>query len=475
MDVTRFKMTNIGQFAQVDIPLAPTSKTPSNVTVLVGNNGSGKTSILTSMGISLSWLVAACFNQQNTGSNIAGGLIKKGQTSGSLGIEVTGSHNPNDTYHWLLSKTLDGNIAPTPALTPELTQAQANLAEVAKLADVYRSQFTEDNTASFPLIAFYTAERFVNNVALEIKKSPTGNQLAAYENALGRTTNFEQFFEWFREREDIENETASPIQLTEQLAFDVVTAAMKAAQVDISDDEIRTAAEQMISNQQNAENDKQLSAVRNAIKAFMPGLNNLRVRRSPVLHMSVEKAGLTFSVEQLSQGEKVLMALVGDIARRLAILNPSFDNPLHGDGIVLIDEADLHLHPQWQRTFIARLTQTFPNCQFVLTTHSPLLISDSKDVLCYLLDNGELEPIEDLYGLDANQVLLQVMNTDVRNSQVNNQINQLLSQLQSGHLEAAQDTFNQLSTELPKGHIELAKANLMIRKLELRREKNRQE
>ena len=56
---------------------------------------------------------------------------------------------------------------------------------------------------------------------------------------------------------------------------------------------------------------------------------------------------------QLSQGEKSLMALVGDIARRLAMMNPMLENPLNGEGIVLIDEVDMHLHPTWQRTIIS--------------------------------------------------------------------------------------------------------------------------
>ena len=79
----------------------------------------------------------------------------------------------------------------------------------------------------------------------------------------------------------------------------------------------------------------------------------------------------------------------------------------------------MHLHPKWQRTLIARLTTTFPNCQFVLTTHFPLVISDNKSLLVYLLDDGEITPVSSLYGQDANSVLLDVMNTDIRNADIN--------------------------------------------------------
>jgi predicted ATP-binding protein involved in virulence len=107
------------------------------------------------------------------------------------------------------------------------------------------------------------------------------------------------------------------------------------------------------------------------------------------------------NVNQLSQGEKSLMALVGDIARRLAMMNPKLDNPLLGKGIILIDEIDMHLHPQWQRSIIQRLQTTFPNCQFILTTHSPLVISDTQNILVYDLDGQEVNALPSLYGQDA--------------------------------------------------------------------------
>lgn len=75
-------------------------------------------------------------------------------------------------------------------------------------------------------------------------------------------------------------------------------------------------------------------------------------------------------VLQLSDGEKCTLALFGDIARRLAIANPSLDDPLQGDGVVLIDELELHMHTSWQRKVISMLKKTFPNIQFIITTRS---------------------------------------------------------------------------------------------------------
>ena len=180
---------------------------------------------------------------------------------------------------------------------------------------------------------------------------------------------------------------------------------------------------QALKKVQASAKDRQLTAVRTAIHQFMPQMDNLRVHRKPRLYMAIDKNGETLNVAQLSQGEKSLMALVGDIARRLAMLNPALDNPLTGDGIVLIDEVDLHLHPSWQRSLCDKLIETFPNCQFVLTTHSPLVISDCKDVLVYTLTNGELQELPSQYGQDANTVLLDVMDTSIRNQEIDTKLN----------------------------------------------------
>ena len=218
--------------------------------------------------------------------------------------------------------------------------------------------------------------------------------------------------------------------------------------------------------------DRQLTAVRNAIASFMPNFTNLRVRRKPRLHMSIDKDGETLNVLQLSQGEKSLMALVGDIARRLAMMNPALENPLHGDGIVLIDEVDMHLHPTWQRSIIERLTATFPNCQFILTSHSPLVISDCKNVLVYSIEDGDLTIVPSQYGQDANTVLLDVMSTNIRNAKINQQINDLLDLIQENKLEQARSLLAQLTEELPYNNLELIKAKMFLRKQELKNAQN---
>ncbi len=108
--------------------------------------------------------------------------------------------------------------------------------------------------------------------------------------------------------------------------------------------------------------------------------------------------------EHLSDGQRTIVGLFCDIARRAAILNPHLggDASREVKGVVLIDELDLHLHPKWQRNIIGNLRKVFPNIQFICTTHSPFLIQSlrSGDELIMLggdpLANYSNKGIEDI-------------------------------------------------------------------------------
>ena len=139
---------------------------------------------------------------------------------------------------------------------------------------------------------------------------------------------------------------------------------------------------------------------------------------------------------------------------------------------MLIDEVDMHLHPKWQRTLIKQLSETFPACQFVLTTHSPLVISDSKDVLTYLIKDDGLKQLPPLYGEDANTVLLDIMDTDIRNEAVNIKLNDLLDAIYDSNIKLAKQLLEELEEDLPESNLELSKARLMLRKQELRSAKD---
>lgn len=350
-----------------------------------------------------------------------------------------------------ISKTLKGRL--------KTTDSQLNKA--SELASVFRGQLTKDvDNAALPLMACYPVERSVLDIPL--RNAPhlvllnDYNQLNGYDNAL-QGINFRRFFEWFIYRQDCENENTLD-KLEKQLDH-------------ISNYDTFLEIHHRLNNYKE-EKDPQLMAVRSAINAFMGGFDNLRVKHHPRLQMLIDKNGKMLDVAQLSQGEKSMMALVGDIARRLAILNPALDNPLEGFGIVLIDEIDLHLHPKWQRAIVGNLNRTFPNCQFILTTHSPIIISESPGLLCYSLEEGGVRKLENLYGMDVNQVLLQDMDVPIRNADIQQDLDNLRDNLQDGQLTEAKALLAALTQKIADDNLELSKAKLLIRYMEAKRAVN---
>ncbi len=96
----------------------------------------------------------------------------------------------------------------------------------------------------------------------------------------------------------------------------------------------------------------------------------------------------------LSDGQRSMTALAADIAVRCVQLNPQLkgDAPKKTCGVVLVDELDLHLHPNWQRAIVSNLTTLFPELQFVATTHSPFIVQSlDGQGLVNLSDRGVLE------------------------------------------------------------------------------------
>lgn len=467
MQIKKLKLENLGQFRLLEMDLAPTATTPCNVTVLIGNNGAGKTSILKALATSLSWFVSRVRSEKSTGNPIIEHQILNGTNSASITVTAI----EEKEYKWTIAKARSGRKG----------EHTSSLNDAALLAEHFRHNLTQDDAASLPLVAFYPVERSVIDIPLKIRERHSFLQLDGYDNSLNRGVDFRRFFEWFREREDIENETfgTSSFQNFERLSTLVENSEKRIEKIKPLNfkalttemDKIKEVV-MLMRRLQSQPQESQLNAVRHAIQSFMPGFQNLKVRRKPRLHMTIEKNNEVLDVAQLSQGEKSLMALVGDIARRLSMMNPGLENPLLGTGIIIIDEIDMHLHPQWSRTLIERFTETFPNCQFVFSTHSPLVISDYKGALVYALEYGALTSLPSLYGEDVNTVLLSAMNTDIRNASISKKLNDLLDLIQNKELRPAKVLLKELEDELPNYNLDLAKAKLMLRKEELRSEKN---
>lgn len=210
-----------------------------------------------------------------------------------------------------------------------------------------------------------------------------------------------------------------------------------------------------------------IEALRKAIEHFLPDCKNLDVKKGDSMALTVEKFGDILNINQLSHGERSVLVFVLDLARRLSLSNPGLDDPMSdGMGVVLIDELELHIHPQWQRSIIERLCRTFPKCQFVATTHSPLFIGEVYDNQVKLIEDGIVYEPSESYGADSNRILEEVMGTHPRKHIVQEKLNRIFELIGEKKDKKAISEIKELEKEIGQSEPDLvrARARLKLRK-----------
>ncbi len=164
----------------------------------------------------------------------------------------------------------------------------------------------------------------------------------------------------------------------------------------------------------------ELNAVRRCITTLFPNLSNPRFTLNP-LRFVVSQDGEELEIDQLSDGYKTMLGLAIDLSWRMAGANPHLEDPLAAEAIVMIDEVDLHLHPAWQQRVVSDLLRCFPNTQFILTTHSSVVVEGINNLLKrfavdkLLPKSGESEDwthIRNLYPLDPNDTTVYQITRD---------------------------------------------------------------
>jgi len=174
-----------------------------------------------------------------------------------------------------------------------------------------------------------------------------------------------------------------------------------------------------------------------------------------------------------------MLAMVADLAIKAVTQNAfllppdelgSEDQPLprvlrETPGVVLIDELDVHLHPKWQRRVATDLKETFPNIQFVCTSHSPQVIGEVNPEELRLLDEGVTTPKRS-FGIDSSRVLEELMDAKSRNDSVEALLKKLFGLIDKEDFGGAQNLLPELEAKLGPDDPEVTRARTLMTFLE---------
>ena len=394
MKLKTVEIENYRAIEHLRLPLDP------SLTVLHGDNTCGKTSVLSAIAVGLG--VIPEFLRGGSGVNFLETDLRNGASSVRVVLAVANvALTGTDEGKW--ERRMDGSSSPTilSMMSPELLSMQQ------KLYDISRTD-VEGRTADLPLpiVAFYNTDRAVldaakDGVTSQLRRyaaTAAGEEMlarigrshhyrhSALDGALSAHTDFPKLFEWFYAKEN---------------------------------DELRKQKKRGDFDH----HEKDLSAVRNAISLMVNGVAAPHVEVDPLrLSVSVKlESGRvdTLEIDQLSDGQRGVLALAADLAWRMAQGNPHLDDPLTSEAIVLIDEVELHLHPSWQQRILDDLRRTFPNTQFIVSTHSPQVLTtvEPERIVELALEDGRIvagAAAGWTYGAEAGDVLSAVMGVKER-------------------------------------------------------------
>ena len=356
------------------------------VTLILGDQGSGKTGILRFSYQALTWFAARCKDLRAAGLVMLDQDIMQARLQSKIDIRVSfsgeaGAAPPEEDTgccSWQLYKTLNSQGA-------GISKAETRQLEL--LAARYQQAQRDDPLLGLPLIAYYPAERFVNEVNILNKNNPAIFQPAhAYEISAIPFTTFSRFFEWFREVCDIEN--AQNAQMVQDILNKrrlqgpsaPLPADYLAGRIAQAHAEIRAPA---------------LSSLRRALAIVLPEISDLFLLYQPKLQLMVTFQGKAMQFQQLSNSLRNLTALIGDIVRRLCLLNPASLYPCEeGEGILLIDAVDHQLDQNMAQAILPRLHQAFPRLQIIASGNRPELLEQAGGFQCLRLENRQLLPFQ---------------------------------------------------------------------------------
>ena len=365
MKLERVEVENYRAIEKIDLPLDP------DLTVFHGDNGHGKTSVLSAIAAGLGSIPRLL-------PEVSGVGFLKTDRRGQRPLRVM--LRTRDGIEWDRRRLGQQGTASRRTSTRRRTLKE-------KMDAIVAADREGAEPLDLPIVAFYDTNRAVFDAPHRRRGSKTEfPRYAALEGALAPRTNFREFFKWFYALEHEELQ-----ERNERRDFDYRL--------------------------------RDLDAVREAIARMAPGVSEPRIKFRPLrFAVSMESESgkpEEFALDQLSGGYQIVLALAADLARRMAQGNPHLADPLESEAVVLIDEVDLHLHPWWQQRILVDLRRTFPNTQFIVSTHSPQVLTTvpPEQIVELRREGGHIvvgRPSAPTFGAEAGDVLFTVMRVDER-------------------------------------------------------------
>ena len=395
MIVTKINIVGLRVFELAELSFQP------GMNLIVGVNGVGKSTVLDALRFCLSRIIPEMTVSRNQKVPITDDDIRFGADVMQLSCDFL---EENQEYNYIIHKPRFD--------TAEVTRIDTDEKKVVSTPDIEGGSqpFVEDaqrfrNRNNQPVVLFFSTRR---SFTVDQKPSnPQSGQAAAYQDAfsINRDFNIREIANWLKAQEALGEE--SPV--------------------------IK----------------KTVGTIQQAVRTFMPGYDHLHVDDSGGYNrLMLNKGAETLYVKQLSDGERGVLSIVIEIARRLAIANPELENPCQeGKGIILIDELDLHLHPRWQRKIVDNLTRTFPECQFIVSTHSPQIIPTVEPEQVQVIRFGEIIQPDRTYGMDSNWILKFIMEANDRPKESDEAIKKVEALINEGKFSKARQEMSVLRAD----------------------------
>lgn len=400
-----------------------------NLNVIIGSNGEGKTTILLGIVKHLSWIVNSTLNDRNSAKNILDDDISNNfsnnQESNVCSIECQFNFGSSLKFDGELVKVIDGYH----------TKRKSKLYEYRTLGKIF-SELNKKFDFNLPLLVYYSVNRF-SEKGNRKRVNKNLSKLDIFKNGLDGVVKFDNFIEILTKYLKIQ--TSDEIydgyrtRLDELLKIKefIVDAHYKKMLLE-QEEGLKEILNESRENHMY-KNDEILNRFNSLVRNVYPNFLNFELDQST----GDDEIFLNFkdqpkiNIQQLSDGERTFIGLIMDIAIRLIVLNPQLNDPFKGVGIVVIDEIELHLHPKWQQKILIVLQQSFPNIQFITTTHSPHVLSTvDKRCIMILSDEKMIEPDYQTKGVMSSDVLELIMGTqsipDVQEAKDLREINQLI-------------------------------------------------